>query len=243
MNCEAEMRTERLKQAIKAAGGNDTVAARAGIGTTTVSGYQNGKEWKLANVEKLASACNVSLQWLLFGDVGGMRENTLDANPNIPKVNNNDASISGAVKTIPGYNIEMSAGYGFLPDTSIEEVSFSLSTSAFPPELLLPNRKLIGVRAKGDSMEPYICSGDVIVLDLNDKELFTGGVFALRIGEQLLVKRLIVKINGNISVVSDNPRYPAEELSAAELRQMSEDSGSPMSIIGRVVWRMGMTIS
>lgn len=33
------------------------------------------------------------------------------------------------------------------------------------------------------------------------------------------------------------------KLNAQEMRQMMEDGGSPMAIIGRIVWRMGMVTS
>lgn len=88
-------------------------------------------------------------------------------------------------------------------------------------------------------MEPVIFSGDNVVVDLMDKDIFTGGVYALRVGDQLLVKRLALRANGNLSVMSDNPRYPTDEINAEEARQMILDGGSPIGIIGRVVWRGG----
>ncbi|EHH69528.1 XRE family transcriptional regulator [Gluconobacter morbifer] len=237
MNPEAKKRAERLKQSIKAAGGNELVAARAGMGTTTISGYQNGKEWKLTNIEKLAEACGVSPAWLLFGDEGQSPAVSEKKSPASPE------KADEKTKLISGYDVELSAGFGFTANPHIEVVSFSISSDVLPTELLKPYRKLIAVRARGGSMEPYICSGDIIVLDLNDRSIFTGGVYGLRVGDQLLVKRLSVRANGNLTVASDNPRYPPDEISAAEMRQMTEDGGSPITIIGRVVWRMGMGLS
>jgi len=234
MNSEARKRSERLKLSIKAAGGNELVAARAGIGTTTISGYQNGKEWKLTNIEKLAEACGVSPQWLLFGDDERNSASPMEKPPLPPVKSDTKTTV------IPGYDVELSAGFGFPQTSSIELVSFTISADVLPSELLQPHRKMVGVRARGDSMEPYICPGDIVVLDLNDRSIFTGGVYGLRVGDQLLVKRLSLRANGNLVVASDNPRYPTDEISAKELRQMTEDGGSPIAILGRVVWRMGM---
>ncbi|GBR09392.1 LexA family transcriptional regulator [Gluconobacter frateurii] len=236
-NSEEVFRYRRLKSCVEAAGGNAHVAALSGIAASTLSAYMNGGEWKVGVARKIADACGTSLQWLLFGDEGKQGTSS-DRTPPVLSEKTNDKT-----KIISGYDVELSAGFGFTPNTNIEVVSFSISADILPDELLQPYRKLIAVRARGDSMEPYICSGDIIVLDLNDRSIFTGGVYGLRVGDQLLVKRLSVRANGNLIVASDNARYPTDEISATEIRQMTEDGGSPMAIIGRVVWRMGMGLS
>lgn len=236
-NSEEVFRYRRLKRCVEAAGGNAHVAGLSGIATSTLSAYMNGGEWKVGVARKIAEACGTTLQWLLFGDGEQNPAVTGRKHEELPSRDRENS------KFIAGYDVELSAGYGFTPNTHIEVVSFSISSDALPPELLQPYRKLIAVRARGDSMEPYVCSGDIIVLDLNDRSIFTGGVYGLRVGDQLLVKRLSIRANGNLIVASDNPRYPPDEISAAEMRQMTEDGGSPMTIIGRLVWRMGMGIS
>ncbi|MBS0995814.1 S24 family peptidase [Gluconobacter cerinus] len=236
-NSELQAIAARLKFAIENAGGNKAVSERASVPLSTLNGYIAGRDMKGSAAAKLAQACDVSLEWLYFGDEDKQSASS-DRKPQVlsEKIDNN-------TKIISGYDVELSAGFGFTPNTHIELVSFSISADILPDELLQPYRKLIAVRARGDSMEPYICSGDIIVLDLNDRSIFTGGVYGLRVGDQLLVKRLSVRANGNLIVASDNARYPTDEISANEIRQMTEDGGSPMAIIGRVVWRMGMGLS
>lgn len=236
-NRHADPRYQRLRDAVQNSGGRDAVADRSGVGKTTLTQYMKDGDWKLSFLEKLASACGVSMEWLISGNGENEPAVTVRKHEELPSKDGESS------KFIAGYDVELSAGYGFTPNTHIEVVSFSISSDALPPELLQPYRKLIAVRARGDSMEPYVCSGDIIVLDLNDRSIFTGGVYGLRVGDQLLVKRLSIRANGNLIVASDNPRYPPDEISAAEMRQMTEDGGSPMTIIGRLVWRMGMGIS
>lgn len=236
-NSELQAIAARLKFAIENAGGNKAVSERASVPLSTLNGYIAGRDMKGSAAAKLAQACDVSLEWLYFGDEDKQAASS-DRKPPVLSEKTDDKT-----KVISGYDVELSAGFGFTPNTHIEVVSFSISTDILPDELLQPYRKLIAVRARGDSMEPYICSGDIIVLDLNDRSIFTGGVYGLRVGDQLLVKRLSVRANGNLIVASDNARYPTDEISATEIRQMTEDGGSPMAIIGRVVWRMGMGLS
>lgn len=228
-NRETESRFLRLKQAVKNAGGLAQVAVAANVGTTTLSGYMNGREWKIGIAEQIAQACHVDLQWLLFGE----QRSSCGEKPPEPR--------RGHVELthIPGYDIELSAGHGIAPPYAEESVSFQISTSVLPDHLKTRVHSLVGFTVRGDSMEPVILSGDNVVIDLMDRDIFTGGVYALRVGDQLLVKRLALRANGNLSIMSDNPRYPTDEISAQEVRQMVLDGGSPIGIIGRVVWRGG----
>lgn len=226
---EETSRFSRLKQAVKNAGGLAHVAVAANVGTTTLSGYMNGREWKIGIAEQIAQACGVDLQWLLFGDQSRSCTNELPTS----------AKPQSELMHIPGYDIELSAGHGVSPVYAEESISFQISTALLPDHLKTRSHRLVSFTVRGDSMEPVIFSGDRVVVDLMDRDIFTGGVYALRIGDQLLVKRLSLRANGNLSVMSDNPRYSTDEINAQEAQQMIRDGGSPVGIIGRVVWRGG----
>jgi hypothetical protein len=71
-NPDARARAERLRQAIRAAGGNKRVLALTGIKRTTLDGYLAGGELKLSNALSLAAATGVRLDWLATG-AGPMR--------------------------------------------------------------------------------------------------------------------------------------------------------------------------
>ncbi len=71
-NPEAFGRLSRLKEAVRAAGGNQVVAERSGVSLSTLNRYLSGGEMKVANAVALARAVDVSLEWLLAGS-GDMR--------------------------------------------------------------------------------------------------------------------------------------------------------------------------
>lgn len=48
------------------------------------------------------------------------------------------------------------------------------------------------------------------------------GVFAVRVGNHLRVKRLQWLMDGSLRIMSDNPAYETEEIAAAELAELSE---------------------
>jgi phage repressor protein C with HTH and peptisase S24 domain len=86
---------------------------------------------------------------------------------------------------------------------------------------------------KGDSMEPTLGDGDDILVDGDDgADRLRDGVYVLRVGEALIVKRVAVK-PGGIAITSDNPRASPD---------WSDVDPASLSVIGRVVWvgrRMG----
>lgn len=66
-NAERNSRAERLRSAVKAAGGNQVVAAKAGVPVSTLGDYLAGGEMKLSNASALAEAAGVRLEWLATG--------------------------------------------------------------------------------------------------------------------------------------------------------------------------------
>ncbi len=88
--------------------------------------------------------------------------------------------------------------------------------------------KLAVIEVQGDSMEPTLYDGDIVLLDMSPQDLRDGDVYTLRRGEDLLVKRL--RRQGDLwLIVSDNLAFPVEVM---------DDS---IAIVGRVVW-LGRTL-
>jgi transcriptional regulator with XRE-family HTH domain len=59
---------QRLRQAVRAAGGNKAVAFRSGVPLATINNYVRGRNgMKIEPLAALAAACHVSLEWLVSG--------------------------------------------------------------------------------------------------------------------------------------------------------------------------------
>lgn len=90
------------------------------------------------------------------------------------------------------------------------------------------------IYASGNSMEPSIFDGEVVLIDHDDIEPRDGKVYVLqRADGDLIIKRLVKQMAGWV-IRSDNEdkrRYPDEPVSADDLQQIE--------IVGRVVWRGG----
>ena len=124
------------------------------------------------------------------------------------------------------YDVMASAGHGALVDSEniIERLSF-------PPDYLdrltrthPRHLKIIGV--KGDSMEPTLKDDDVVMLDTTKTSLDFDGLFVLRWGDALHVKRIGRASNGSVRIISDNKEnYPPMELPRSEIE-----------VVGKVIW-------
>ena len=67
-NLKPERRAERLRDAIRKAGGLKEVARSSGVPAGTISGYIAGGEMKVTTIVSLAEACGVTVGWLVAGE-------------------------------------------------------------------------------------------------------------------------------------------------------------------------------
>jgi phage repressor protein C with HTH and peptisase S24 domain len=88
----------------------------------------------------------------------------------------------------------------------------------------LIDRNLDAIHVTGDSMEPTIKDGSIIFIDRNDKNIRNGGIFVISTNAGVFVKRINLKSNGEIEIISDNPVYPVERVNSNEIQ-----------IIGKVI--------
>ncbi|MEM6256405.1 MAG: S24 family peptidase [Cyanobacteria bacterium P01_D01_bin.156] len=90
---------------------------------------------------------------------------------------------------------------------------------------------LLLTQVKDESMEPTLNVGDLILVDTNIRDLdaIDHGVYLLKLGDRLLIKRLQYWVDNTLQVLSDNPAY---ETFSIEL----SDRPSSLSIMGKVVW-------
>jgi phage repressor protein C with HTH and peptisase S24 domain len=86
-------------------------------------------------------------------------------------------------------------------------------------------RSLALVEVAGDSMSPTIDDGDLALVDLRESHFRHDGVYVLRTGNDLSIKRLQRQPDGSLVIRSDNPAYEPATVSAENL-----------PLIGRVIW-------
>src|ERR1035437_3135065 len=185
----------------------------------SISNYEKGE--RKPTVEYLAlisEHLSANLEWLLFGK--GPMFITEDDRKNY------DICSSDFVY-IPIYDIRAAAGHGCIVDeeTIIDRFAFKLDW--FNKNICGSKSDLVIFTAHGESMEPTIKNGDLIMIDTSGKKI-RDGIFVIRFDNSLLVKRLSLMPKDKLQIKSDNPDHPTFEVDLKE-----EDS---FAVIGRVVW-------
>jgi hypothetical protein len=85
------------------------------------------------------------------------------------------------------------------------------------------------ITVTGNSMLPTLHDGDTIIIDTMVTTIDTDGIYVLRRGAQLVIKRIKVLMDESAIVSGDNEAYgPGEKLQPATLRELRA--------VGRMVW-------
>lgn len=84
------------------------------------------------------------------------------------------------------------------------------------------------MRVTGQSMEPTLEDEDVVLVDLSQRDVLAGKIYAVRMDDEIVVKRLEKK-PGSLVLISDNRRfYDPLEVPVGE--QIN------LEVVGRVIW-------
>ena len=79
----------------------------------------------------------------------------------------------------------------------------------------------------GNSMEPELKEGDIVLLDQSRKDILAGGIYAVGVEDTVMVKR-VEKRPGQVVLHSDNKDYAPIHLGGDELENVR--------VLGQVVW-------
>lgn len=111
-----------------------------------------------------------------------------------------------------------------IPIEAIEEIIDTEEIS----ESLAKTGDFFGLKIRGDSMEPRMCEGDVVIVRKQDDAENGDIVIAMVNGDEATCKRLM-KYQTGISLISFNPKYDPMQFSNEEIET------KPVKIIGKVV--------
>ncbi|HWY25763.1 MAG TPA: LexA family transcriptional regulator [Nevskia sp.] len=204
------------------------LARRIGVSRATVSMWESGQIESLKDdhLLQLAELLDLNPKWLNSGK-GARRA---PGKSGTAKAEGPAASYTFVTRV---YGPMLSAGGGRV-SWEHEEID---SSHAFRRDWL--KRKGLAVKdcriisVEGDSMAPFLCSGDVVLVHTADCAIRNGEVYAIAVDDELRVKRLSRLANGAVEIHSDNP---APEYA---MLLIAADAIERLQIIGRVVWRGG----
>ncbi|WP_235889722.1 LexA family transcriptional regulator [Brucella haematophila] len=214
---------DRLKVLIGNQSAN-AFAREVDIGESLMRKYLAGATPGIDKVAQIAKTKGVALDWLINGE-GGMN---LHEPPRLPqRTQAADLEANSEFTLVPRLDVQASAGAGrvSIGEDPLEYLAFQ-STWLRSRNINPAFARIL--TARGDSMEETIRDGDVLLVDTSVNRIRDNTIYVIVYGDMVLVKRVHGRLNGSLQLISDNPRYPAEEISAGETEQLH--------VAGRVMW-------
>lgn len=207
-------------------------AKECGFGESLLRKYLQGAQPNTSNLVSMANAGGVTVDWLATGRLPKTRSSLADggyARPE-PSAPQGTGEARADYVAIPLYSeIRAAAGYGVVNGHAMADDALMFKEEWIRHELGARPQDLWLIRVHGDSMEPTLRAGDVILVDSRASRPDREGIYILRLGDALLVKRLQVMPGRKIRVTSDNTAFEPWMID-------QEGGGDDMAIIGRVVW-------
>lgn len=207
----------------------DDISSQLGIPFSTYQKYEMDNRRPGVDALEAFAKAGININWLVTGE-GSMQLESMETpaqavNEHSAKYMHNGAGNEFAL--IPFYDVEASAGHGALVDQELQ-----ISQMAFRKDWLkfkgLQPSKCALIKAKGDSMEPTIYDGDLLLIDTSINAIKDDSIYIVQTDNHLIVKRIQQDWDGSLIVISDNPRY--------EKRIIGPEQAKEVKIAGRVRW-------
>ncbi|MGO7341499.1 S24 family peptidase [Rhizobium johnstonii] len=215
---------DRLLEAV----GDESIHAfskKSGISDSSLRGYLKGAMPGADIALKIAEVAKVDLKWLIAGT--GSKEIKPPEDAFEGGALDSRGRIVNEIAFIPRLDVQASAGMGSLvvSEDTVDILAFNRNW--------LRERSINAVAArvldvKGDSMEPTIRDGDILVVDTSITQVRDNAIYVIIYAGNVLVKRVHLKRDGSLTLISDNERYPREDVPIEEVPDLH--------IAGRVMW-------
>lgn len=203
------------------------MALLTGISYRTWQNYEDGVNPPGWDACEALVKLGFNANWLLTGN-GGMRDGTSYAPPELAKRLAKVLEPGDGFVQVPRYEVTASAGGGTMIHSEQIVDHLSFRADWVHNALGVPVADLALINVTGDSMEPTLSEGDLILIDMSHRGVKDNAVYVLQLNGSLLVKRIQHKLDGSVIVKSDNAIYEPEQIGA--------EAVDLLNVIGRVVW-------
>lgn len=204
------------------------VADKLGVKVQAISNWENGHALPSEdNIKMMARLFNIRPRYLEFG---------IDEAEAI-RMAHKEKVVSAREHEfieVPLYDdIKVAAGDGDISFVGDEQETKPLAFRRdFFTSRGLDRTKAKCLRVGGDSMSPYLQDGDVVLIQYEPgTRVKDGHCYAIRYGQGLRIKRLKVRLDGGLDLISDNDKYDVEVVRPDEMQYVT--------VLGEVRWRAG----
>lgn len=191
------------------------VAEALGINQLTLATMKNRAKIPYKEILEFCAKRKISINWLLFDQVVESLQSETDKYARIHYFR----------------DIYASAGGGALNEDEAGEMMYLDEEIVTKLGGLGMIKHIQAINVLGDSMEPTLYSGDVVFINKEYINAKKAGIYVVSTPAGLFIKRLQVRTNGNIALVSDNEAYAPEVLNAEDVR-----------VLGKVVGKLSANV-
>lgn len=205
----------------------DELAARVGGGIrqSTIQSIENRDSVRSQYASAICKALGLNLTWALTGQ--GYQWDSGNTTHGVGEPSPDDSTVF--VASVRGARLSAGNGHLVIDHEEIDR-SHAFRRDYMVRRGLNPERcKLF--RVEGDSMSPTLNSGDIVMLNMADRDVVSGKIYGLIAEDGIRIKRLIRRIDGVIEMRSDSPlqhEYPPEPITSDRV-----------AVIGKAVWHAG----
>lgn len=206
----------RLRLIMQQFGSVGDLARAVGVSDNAIYKWVTGRgKPGMISLVNLAKAAGVSVEWLATG-----KGQAVKAKPEFRPVPPSEF-VSMPLHTLRG------AGGRTLQSSQVVDY-LNFKSDWLQRTLNADPKNLALIEAVGDSMSPTIDERDLVLADLRETRFKSDGIYVIRTGADLSIKRIQRQPDGMLVIRSDNPVYlPAT---------VAPDS---ISLVGRVIWMGG----
>ena len=192
-------------------------------------------------VLKIAAQFGLSTDWIFFGKTPGVIPANTSAKPmneDTPQRLAQGLSFFGEVAAgaekaidlvmVPLVAARLAAGTG-----SLETDGDVLSYFSFRQDWLCRKGnpdKMVLMKVCGNSMEPDIRHGDMVLIDQSKNQIYGHAIYAMGINEEIYIKQVETFPGGQLVLRSLNPDYEPIHV------DLHGDLADTVRVIGRVIW-------
>lgn len=214
-NAFAELIAERLKQLGTTA---YAIEKERGLPADAVRNVLRGAKKSGTPLNRAREICDALDLELYFGP-------RRDPNaPPPPPIEVNGQEFS----TIPRVEAEASAGHGVVNGDAAVIGAMAFRQDWLRDRGVHPDKALL-VKVTGDSMEPRIAAGDIVLVDLARTAIDNGQPYIFNDADgETRLKRLHCLGQRTLALVSDNPAYPPEIRDGIDAERIK--------VLGQIVW-------
>lgn len=225
---------QRINEIVELLGNPNIVAKKAGVTASSVFRWLRGEsDPSRTNLIRLADAANVNISWLATGQGKKFKDSTESDTCNNQTIQS-AVDVSGKLVNIddfifvPEYDIKNTLGYEYISNYDEPVLTMAFRRSWVIDFLHANPRDLSVITVKGDSMADILHDGDKLLINHAKNQPATG-LYVLRIGDELIVKRTQLLPDDKLSVKSENKAYDPFTINLKDLENKIE-------IIGRIEW-------